>query len=394
MAAPGVAGRDEGRRLAVVHELGGHAQRGVALAPQRLRGALGHADDLGGVADLEAEALGAQARDLALDGRPVADEDDGGAELPGGGHRALDDDGGAVVASHGVDGDLHGRAASRSATPLRRRRSPGPCSTRSAGRRGAAAWSRGTAGTPTRVGRGELVVRAALAPARLASGVVSAAACEVLSSQRSWKSRGQVLEGGQARVGRPRSRTRTATTLRLPPHTGHRPRQSVAAQRLHGQRERRLGLDRRAPRSSSSLCVEVEVEIVGGPARRCRRCAGRGTSRTSTRGVTSTRKRLQAAAARLRHRRPELAAHERRRRRPASTCERDGARAARSGSVRAAPSAATSSIAEPSSSSSDTRMIMTPTLAGSNCLRVSLVNKEFFTKPAQYIGGGAASQGI
>ena len=57
--------------------------------------------------DLDAEVLRLEAQDLALDGGPVADEDDGRAELADRGHRALHDDGGAAVAPHGVNGDLH-----------------------------------------------------------------------------------------------------------------------------------------------------------------------------------------------------------------------------------------------------------------------------------------------
>src|SRR5207245_11791791 len=57
----------------------------------------------------------AETRHLALDGGPVAHQNDGGAELPDRRHRALDDDCGAVVAPHGVYGDLQAR-------PLRRRR--------------------------------------------------------------------------------------------------------------------------------------------------------------------------------------------------------------------------------------------------------------------------------
>src|SRR5207245_11095601 len=102
----GVAGRDEGRRRASLHEAGGDAEGRIALAPERLLRALGHADDLRGVSDLEGEALGLQTDDLAVNRRAVTDEDDGGTKLPDGGHRALDHDARTVIASHRVHGDL------------------------------------------------------------------------------------------------------------------------------------------------------------------------------------------------------------------------------------------------------------------------------------------------
>ena len=104
---PRVARGDESGRLVVAHELGRHAQRRVALAAQRLRRALAHADDLGRVADFDARSGGAEPRQLALDGGGVADEDHGGSELADRGERAFDDHGGAVVPSHGINGDLH-----------------------------------------------------------------------------------------------------------------------------------------------------------------------------------------------------------------------------------------------------------------------------------------------
>ena len=61
-----------------------------------------------GVAHRDRQVLGLEPHDLALDGRPVAHQHRGEAELAARRHRALDHDGGAEVASHGVDRDLHG----------------------------------------------------------------------------------------------------------------------------------------------------------------------------------------------------------------------------------------------------------------------------------------------
>src|SRR5205085_1743581 len=63
--------------------------------------------------DLHAEAGHVQTRNLPLDGVPIANEDDRGAELAHRGRRALDDDSGAVVAPHRVDRDLQLRAFGR-----------------------------------------------------------------------------------------------------------------------------------------------------------------------------------------------------------------------------------------------------------------------------------------
>jgi hypothetical protein len=102
----GVAGGDERAGLAVAHHLGGDAEGRVALAAERLRRALAHADDLGRMADVDAGRR-PDAGQLPLDGSLVPDEHHRGAELLDRRHRALDHHRGAVVASHGVNGDLH-----------------------------------------------------------------------------------------------------------------------------------------------------------------------------------------------------------------------------------------------------------------------------------------------
>jgi hypothetical protein len=58
------------------------------------------------VPDLEIETADVEPHHLALDGVAIADEDDGGAELPHRRDGALDDHGGAMIAPHGVDRDL------------------------------------------------------------------------------------------------------------------------------------------------------------------------------------------------------------------------------------------------------------------------------------------------
>ena len=100
-----------------------------------------HADHLGGVADRRRRASWAPRRAISRSMAALSPtRTDGGAELADRGHRALDHHGGAEVASHGVDRDLH-----RSGGSLRQLRafdgddSRGPCSSRSAGRRDAAA---------------------------------------------------------------------------------------------------------------------------------------------------------------------------------------------------------------------------------------------------------------
>src|SRR5207302_2688272 len=114
----GVAGGHQRGRLAVSYEVRGDPERGIPLPPEGLRGGLGHADDLRGVADLEGEVVGLAAGQLALDGRLVAHEDDRGAVLPSRGDGALDDDGGPVIAAHRVNGDLHAPSTATISRPL------------------------------------------------------------------------------------------------------------------------------------------------------------------------------------------------------------------------------------------------------------------------------------
>src|SRR6266849_5312783 len=80
----------------------------IAIAAQGLRGRLRHAHHLRGVAHRDRQVLGPEPGDLALDGRAVAHQHRGEAELAARGHRPLDHDGRAEIASHGVDRDLHG----------------------------------------------------------------------------------------------------------------------------------------------------------------------------------------------------------------------------------------------------------------------------------------------
>src|SRR5438046_2581567 len=114
IAAPVFPAETKAVAFPLFHELGRDLERRVPLVSERVRRALRHPHDLRGVSDLEPEALRTEARRLALDGGAVTHENDGGAELPDRRHRARDDDRGAVVAPHGVDGNLQAR-------PLRRR---------------------------------------------------------------------------------------------------------------------------------------------------------------------------------------------------------------------------------------------------------------------------------
>ena len=214
-----------------------------------------------------------------------------GRRTHGRGDGALDDDCGAVVAPHRVHRDLH--AGVGSTTPLRRRRSPGPCSTRSADRPGAAASPRGTAGTPTAWARPACSACGACGRGS-SSGVVWAAAFGSPLSARNRAARSL----SAASAGRAAALLQAHwTTLRLPPHTGHRPpgtRRDTAAS-WAGQSVVSVSIT--VAEVQLVVLVEVHVEIVGaqldgvGP--------GRGTSRTSSAAVTSTGESLDAAPARL-----------------------------------------------------------------------------------------------
>ncbi len=104
---PGIARRYQGIALPGLAELGGHAERRVALAAESVGRRLGHPHHLTGVADGHGQLLRLETRDLALDGGLVADEHRGEPELAGRGDGALDHDGGTEVAAHGVHRDLH-----------------------------------------------------------------------------------------------------------------------------------------------------------------------------------------------------------------------------------------------------------------------------------------------
>ena len=169
--------------------VGGHANRRIGLAAQRLGRRLTHADYVPGVAEAQPGRRRAPARSTS----PAqlvfrTDQRDGERQVPRGGERPLHDRPRPAIASHRVDGNPYHRVAGpltdRTRSPRVRRTGPGtsetrldgePCrhdpapatdpgatveassrrrrgpggrdSTRNAGRRGAAASVRGTAGT-------------------------------------------------------------------------------------------------------------------------------------------------------------------------------------------------------------------------------------------------------
>src|SRR5262249_30024119 len=109
-------------------------------------------------------------------------------------------------------------------------------------------------------GRVELVVRAALAAAGLrVSSLRQRHEAPLWSSLV--QSRGEILECGQARIGRPLG-ARAAREVPVGAARGAEPAAVLTAERLHRQRERRLTLDE--PREIDLVVVvEVEVEVVG-----------------------------------------------------------------------------------------------------------------------------------
>ncbi len=102
----GIAGGDESIGLAVAHQAGGDADRGVALGADGLGGAVVHGDDLAGVDDFDGQAAPAVVfRQLRLEDVLLTDEDHVDVLAPGGAHGAVDFRRGRVVASHCVDSD-------------------------------------------------------------------------------------------------------------------------------------------------------------------------------------------------------------------------------------------------------------------------------------------------
>src|SRR5216117_2822569 len=193
--------------------------------------------------------------------------------------------------------------ASGSTTPLRRRRSPGPCSSHSAGTRGAGACFLGTAGTPS----------VSVSPACSACGASAHASWSVVvsavasSSLLVWQPCGQVLEDGQTRVRRSR-RARARDHVSIAAAEGTEPKAPFAAERLHGKGEGGFRLDQRAE-IELVLFVEVDVQVVG------KELDGVAGGRTRNQAHVDRRRRrrrqgLEAAAARLRDRRAELSGHE------------------------------------------------------------------------------------
>ncbi len=72
-----------------------------------------HRDDLGGVDDLDAGVVAAEALEFGFELRRVAGEEEGAdlGELAKGERGAFDEFGRAFVVAHGVERDLHGRSS-------------------------------------------------------------------------------------------------------------------------------------------------------------------------------------------------------------------------------------------------------------------------------------------
>jgi hypothetical protein len=109
--------------------------------------------------NLDRERLGMEAADLARELRRVPDEDHGSAEFADGGDRAFHHDGGTMIPSHGVDGDLQLGAFDGEDLPALVVTTVGAHAMRLLGLP--------TLRTNGRRGRRQLVVGAALAPACL-----------------------------------------------------------------------------------------------------------------------------------------------------------------------------------------------------------------------------------
>ena len=134
----GVASTDECAGVAGLDELEADANRAVALAAQRLDGAVVHFDDLRSVMHVDRQIPNAVAVELAGDPLAVADQRDGNGELTGRVDRSLDDGFGGVIAAHGVDGNgFHGMR--RRLSPPRSRPPVARDTDHSAGRRGGVA---------------------------------------------------------------------------------------------------------------------------------------------------------------------------------------------------------------------------------------------------------------
>src|SRR4029453_19145869 len=152
-------------------------------------------------------------------------------------------------------------------------------------------------------GRRELVMRAALS-----------AACLRMASFRKRhrvllvrKPRSQVFEGGQPGIRRALLAL-ALDHISVPAANATEPTTALAAERLHGKRERRLGLDQGADIDLVSV-VEVHVEVVRGQLDVV--CGGRTRHEPDVEGNRDLRgRRLEAAPARLRHGRPRPAGHE------------------------------------------------------------------------------------
>jgi hypothetical protein len=212
MAAPVLPAETNAARLAVAHQLGGDAQRGIALAAERHRGALGHAHDLGGVADLDAETLGAEPTRASLDGLTVADEDDGRAELADGDDRAFHHHGGPWSPPMASTGDFHGCPGRRPNARLDRFDSGDLAALVVPAVRADAVRQLGLATLRAHRARGlgQLVVGCGACARGRASDVAWAAAWDGCPFSQFASRCGQVAERGQARVGRALYRTCTA----------------------------------------------------------------------------------------------------------------------------------------------------------------------------------------
>src|ERR1051326_1632587 len=188
-------------------------------------------------------------------------------------------------------------------TRLRPRRSPGLCSTRSAGRSGAAASPRGIAGRPLWWARRACSACGACARASW-SGVVSAAAWGLLRSLL--VAARERLQDRQARVRRALG-ARAGIEVAVRAAHGAQPAAGRIAERLHRQRERRLRLDDTVE-VDPIVDVEVGVEIV---APELRAVHARGLRREAEVHLRRhvTRHTFGASPADLRDGRADLTAH-------------------------------------------------------------------------------------
>ena len=107
-----VAGAHHGVGLALLHEVHGARDGGIALAAQGERGVVLHVHDLRGVDELDAAVVAADALQFRLDAGVVADQEEAVETVvfAQGQRGALDDVGRGEVAPHRINGDLHGVA--------------------------------------------------------------------------------------------------------------------------------------------------------------------------------------------------------------------------------------------------------------------------------------------